>query len=172
MSSIAQALAVVAVAWLYLRGRDEPRRLALAFVAAIAGFLAFTRFFSPQYLVWLVPFVVLLEPAVWVLVAAALVLAQVWFFHYSDVFALGGYVWLVLIRDLIVAALFVFALVKLGRRASEDEDPVLARTRAATPGFVVEQPVASRSESARSDLHSPVASRRLRPTSNPRGTGS
>jgi hypothetical protein len=41
------------------------------------------------------------------------------------VFALGGYVWLVLIRDLIVAALFVFALVKLGRRASEDEDPVV-----------------------------------------------
>ena len=125
VSSIAQALAVVAVAWLYLRGRDEPRRLTLAFVAAIAGFLAFTRFFSPQYLVWLVPFVVLLEPAVWVMVAAALVLAQVWFFHYSDVFALGGYVWLVLIRDLIVAALFVFALIKLGGRASEDEDPVL-----------------------------------------------
>jgi uncharacterized membrane protein len=125
VSSIAQALAVVAVAWLYLRGRDEPRRLTLAFVAAIAGFLAFTRFFSPQYLVWLIPFVVLLEPVVWVLVAAALVLAQVWFFHYSDVFALGGYVWLVLIRDLSVAALFVFALVKLGGRASEDEDPVL-----------------------------------------------
>ena len=34
----------------------------------------------------------LLEPAAWVLTAAALVLAQVWFFHYSDVFALGGYV--------------------------------------------------------------------------------
>jgi uncharacterized membrane protein len=125
LSSIAQALAVVAVAWLYLRGRDEPRRLALAFAASIAGFLAFTRFFSPQYLVWLAPFVVLLEPVVWVLAAAALVLAQVWFFHYSDVFALGGYVWLVLIRDLIVAALFVFALVKLRGRASEDKDPVL-----------------------------------------------
>jgi uncharacterized membrane protein len=125
LSSVAQALAVVAVAWLYLRGRDEPRRLALAFAAAIAGFLAFTRFFSPQYLVWLVPFVVLLEPAAWVLAASALVLAQVWFFHYSDVFALGGYVWLVLVRDLIVAALFVFALVKLRGPASEDEDPVL-----------------------------------------------
>jgi uncharacterized membrane protein len=125
VSSIAQALAVVAVAWLYLRGRDEPRRLTLAFVAAIAGFLAFTRFFSPQYLVWLVPFVVMIDPVVWVLLAAALILAQVWFFHYSDVFALGGYVWLVLIRDLTVTALFVFALVKLGGRAVENEDPVL-----------------------------------------------
>jgi uncharacterized membrane protein len=125
VSSVAQALAVVAVAWLYLRGRDEPRRLVLAFAAAIAGFLAFTRFFSPQYLVWLVPFVALLEPAVWALAALALVLAQVWFFHYSDVFALGGYVWLVLIRDLIVAAFFVLALVRLRSPAAEDEDPVL-----------------------------------------------
>jgi uncharacterized membrane protein len=125
LSSVAQALAILAVAWLYLRGRDDPRRLAVAFTAAIAGFLAFTRFFSPQYLVWLVPFVLLLEPAAWLLAAAALVLAQVWFFHYSDVFALGGYVWLVLIRDLLVLALFALALLRLRRLAPEDEDPVL-----------------------------------------------
>ncbi|MDP9304228.1 MAG: glycosyltransferase 87 family protein [Actinomycetota bacterium] len=125
LSSVAQVLAVISVAWLYLRGRDDPRRLALAFAAAVAGFLAFTRFFSPQYLVWLVPFVLLLEPAAWVLTAAALVLAQVWFFHYSDVFALGGYVWLVFVRDLLVAALFALALVRLRRSAPEDEYSVL-----------------------------------------------
>jgi uncharacterized membrane protein len=125
LSSIAQALAVIAVAWLYLRGRDDPRRLALAFAAAIAGFLACTRFFSPQYLVWLLPFVPLLEPAAWVVTATALVLAQVWFFHYRDVFALGGYVWLVLVRDLLVLALFVLVLVRLQRPAPEDQDPVL-----------------------------------------------
>jgi len=125
LSSIAQALGVVAVTWLYLRGRDDPRRLAVAFTAAIAGFLALTRFFSPQYLVWLAPFVLLLEPAAWLLAAAALVLAQVWFFHYSDVFALGGYVWLVLIRDLLVLTLFLLALLRLRRPPPEDEDPVL-----------------------------------------------
>ena len=125
LSSIAQALAVAAVAWFYLRGRADPRRLAFAFAAALAGFLAFTRFFSPQYLVWVVPFVLLLEPAAWLLAAAALILAQVWFFHYRDVFALGGYVWLVLIRDLLVLTLFALALVRLGRRAPENEDPVL-----------------------------------------------
>ena len=125
LSSVVQALAVLAVAWLYLRGRDDPRRLAVAFAAATAGFLACTRFFSPQYLVWLVPFVLLLEPAAWVVAAAALVLAQVWFFHYSDVFALGGYVWLVLIRDLLVFALFVLAVVRLRRSAPKDEDAVL-----------------------------------------------
>jgi uncharacterized membrane protein len=125
LSSIMQALAVIAVAWLYLRGRDDPRRLALAFAAAIAGFLAFTRFFSPQYLVWVVPFVPLLEPAAWVLTATALVLAQVWFFHYRDVFALGGYVWLVLVRDLLAVALFAFVLLRLRRPPPEDEDSVL-----------------------------------------------
>jgi uncharacterized membrane protein len=125
LSSIAQALAVVAVVWLYARGRDEPRRVALAFAAAIAGFLAFTRFFSPQYAVWLIPFVVLLQPAAWVIFAAALFLAQVWFFHYADVFALGGYVWLVVMRDLLVAVLFVVTLMRLRRPAPEHEDAVL-----------------------------------------------
>ncbi|MEN3311530.1 MAG: hypothetical protein V7645_859 [Actinomycetota bacterium] len=125
LSSAAQALAVISVSWLYLRGRDDPRRLAFAFAAAVAGFLAFTRFFSPQYLVWLVPFVLLLEPAAWILTAAALVLAQVWFFHYGDVFALGGYVWLVLVRDLLVVAVFALAMVRLRRPAAEDEDSVL-----------------------------------------------
>ena len=51
------------------RSLTTPTGLAVAFAAAIAGFLAFTRFFSPQYLVWLIPFVFILEPAAWVLAA-------------------------------------------------------------------------------------------------------
>ena len=125
VSSVLQVLAVALVAWLYARGRDEPARLVVAFAAAVAGFLAFTRFFSPQYLVWLVPFAVLLGPLEWVLTAAALVLAQIWFFHYSDVFALGGYGWLVLVRDLVVLALFVVIALSLRRRTVEHEDTVL-----------------------------------------------
>ena len=93
-------------------------------ICAIAGFLAFTRFFSPQYLVWLIPFVLLLEVPAWVVTAGALVLAQVWFFHYSDVFALGGYIWLVLLRDLLVLAVFVLAVLELHGRAAKHEDPV------------------------------------------------
>jgi hypothetical protein len=126
VSSFAQVLAVLGVALLYARGRDGPQRLASAFAAAVAGFLAFSRFFSPQYLVWLVPLVVLLEPLEWALAAVALVLAQVWFFHYSDVFALGGYIWLVALRDLLVVALFVF----LCRGTREDEHAVLLEDEA------------------------------------------
>jgi hypothetical protein len=126
VSSVAQVLAVLGVALLYARGRDGPQRLATAFAAAVAGFLAFTRFFSPQYLVWLIPFVVLLQPLEWVLAAVALVLAQVWFFHYSDVFVLGGYIWLVALRDLVIVALFVV----LCRRTVEDEHAVLLEDEA------------------------------------------
>jgi uncharacterized membrane protein len=125
LSSAAQLAAVAAVVWFYASGRDDPRRLAVSFAAAVAGFLAFTRFFSPQYMVWLIPLVALLGPAMWVLTTAALVLAQTWFFHYGDVVALGGYVWLVLLRDVLVVLLFVVALRALGRRTVEDEDAVL-----------------------------------------------
>jgi uncharacterized membrane protein len=125
LSSVAQVAAVLLVAMLYLRARNGAWLLAVSFAAAIAGFLAFTRFFSPQYLVWLVPFVVFLEPLAWVVAGIALVLAQVWFFHYSDVFALGGYVWLVFVRDLLVFVVFVLAVRGLRRRAVENEDPVL-----------------------------------------------
>jgi uncharacterized membrane protein len=127
ISSVLQVLAVVGVSLVYLRGRDDLMRLAAAFAAVVAGFLAFTRFFSPQYLVWLIPLVVLLQPLEWVLTAAALVLAQVWFFHYRDVFALGGDIWLVALRDLIVLALF---LVLLRRCAVEDEHSVLLEDEA------------------------------------------
>jgi uncharacterized membrane protein len=130
LSSVAQGLAVLLAVWLYWRGRDEPYRLAASFAAAIAGFLAFTRFFSPQYLVWLLPFVVLLGPAAWALTAIALVLAQVWFFHYGDVFALGGYVWLVLLRDLVVLGLFGVAALALRGDPAEDQDPVFLEDEA------------------------------------------
>jgi uncharacterized membrane protein len=125
VSSALQVLAVLTVAWLYLRSRDDGRRLATAFAAAVAGFLAFTRFLSPQYLVWLIPLVALLGPAAWIVIAVALVLARVWFFHYSDVFALGGYIWLVLVRDLVIVVLFVVALLALRSRPAEDEDSVV-----------------------------------------------
>jgi uncharacterized membrane protein len=126
LSSALQVAAVVVVSWLYARGRDRPQRLGFAFAAAVIGFLAFTRFFSPQYLVWALPFVLLLEPAAWVVTAAALVLAQVWFFHYRDVFAIGGYVWLVLVRDVLIVVLFALALRSLGQRdAPEHDDAVL-----------------------------------------------
>ena len=96
--------------------------------AATAGFLAFSRFFSPQYLVWLIPLVPLVDSAVaWSLLAVALVLDQVWFFHYRSIVELGGRSWFVLARDVLVVALF---LLLLRRDAAEDEHAVVGEDEA------------------------------------------
>ena len=110
-SLVLEALAVVTVWALYARVRDARARLPLAFAAAVAGFIAFTKVFSPQYLAWLVPLVVLAGGAAGVaavaLTAVALVLAQVWFFHYHALFRIEWPVWLLLARDLVLVALYV-----------------------------------------------------------------
>jgi uncharacterized membrane protein len=103
-----EALALLAVWALYARVRDPRTRLPLAFAAAVAGFLALTKVFSPQYLVWLVPLVVAAGGWIAVLLTAiALVLAQVWFFHYHALFGLNWPTWLLLARDLLVLGLFL-----------------------------------------------------------------
>jgi uncharacterized membrane protein len=123
VSSFLQFAAVIAAAWLYGRGRDAGERLVTTSAVAVAGFLAFSRFFSPQYLVWLVPLVPLVPSATaWLLLAVALVLDQVWFFHYHSIVSLGGRSWFVLTRDVLVVVLF---LVLLRRDATKHEHPVL-----------------------------------------------
>ncbi len=123
LSSVFQVAAVVAAVLLYARGRDRGPRLILACTVAAAGFLAFSRFFSPQYLVWLVPLVPLVPSVTgWILLVVALALDQVWFFHYHSVVSLGGRSWFVLVRDLLVVVLFA---VLLRRGAMKDEDAVV-----------------------------------------------
>jgi uncharacterized membrane protein len=111
VSLVLEALAVAAVWLLYARVRETRGRLPVAFAAAVAGFIAFTKVFSPQYMVWLVPLVVLVDGAAGViavsLTAVALVLAQVWFFHYGALFRIEWPVWLLLARDLVLVALYV-----------------------------------------------------------------
>ena len=113
---VLEALAVVSVWALYARVRDARSRLPLAFAAAVSGFLAFTKVFSPQYLVWLVPLVVLAGswPAV-TLTAFSLVLAQVWFFHYHALFRLAWPAWLLSVRDLAVLGVFLVLAGQLAR---------------------------------------------------------
>ena len=45
--------------------------------------------------------------------AASLVLAQIWFFHYSRVFELDRITWLVVARDAALLALYVLLLLRL-----------------------------------------------------------
>jgi glycosyl transferase family 87 len=119
LSLALEALAVATVWVLYARVRDARTRMPLAFAAAVAGFIAFTKVFSPQYLVWLVPLVVLVDGAAGVaavsLAAVALVLAQVWFFHYGALFRIEWPVWLLLVRDLVLVALYAVLAGALSR---------------------------------------------------------
>jgi len=114
---IAVALSVAQIgvlAWLWLRfGRSRetptPAALAVAAAAVLTTFVALGKVLSPQFLIWLVPVVVLARR--WsanAMLAAALVLTQLWFpFRYWDlVRELDPRVsWLVLARDLVLVAL-------------------------------------------------------------------
>jgi glycosyl transferase family 87 len=119
ISLVLEAAAVAAVWILYSRLQEARESLPLAFAAVVAGFIAFTKVFSPQYLVWLVPLVVLVDGAAGVaavsLTAAALVLAQVWFFHYGALFRIEWPVWLLLVRDLVLVALYAVLAGALSR---------------------------------------------------------
>jgi uncharacterized membrane protein len=111
-----EALAVAGVWVLYARARDLRGRLPVAFAAAVAGFIAFTKVFSPQYLVWILPLVVAAGNAVAIALAAvALVLAQVWFFHYHALFRVAWPVWLLIVRDVVMVALYVALAASLAR---------------------------------------------------------
>jgi uncharacterized membrane protein len=114
---LAVALSVAQVAvlvWLWVRfarARENPSPAMLAVYAATAvtAFVALGKVLSPQFLIWLVPVVVLARR--WsanAMLAAALVLTQLWFpFRYWDlVRELDPRVsWLVLARDLVLVAL-------------------------------------------------------------------
>jgi hypothetical protein len=117
-------LALVVVWTLFARGRPDRERLLTASVAAVVAFLAFGKVLSPQFLIWLIPLVPLVAgtagvAACWLL-AAALVTTQLWFPHrYWDVVALQPAGWLVLVRDLLLVALFAL-LVAAIRPGSEE----------------------------------------------------
>ena len=74
--------------------RADGERLVAGAAATLAGVLAFSKFISPQYLVWLLPLVPLVVPpigfAAAALLALAMVLGQLWFFHYRELFADGA----------------------------------------------------------------------------------
>ncbi len=106
--------ALIVVWMLFARGPATTERLIVSSAAAVAALVAFGKVFSPQYMIWLIPFVVLVGGlrgvAASALLLAALVLTQTWFpSHYWNLaqrFA-PTQVGELLARDLCVVALFV-----------------------------------------------------------------
>jgi uncharacterized membrane protein len=129
LAKAASALQLVAVAlvWLvFVRGRPSAERLLVAAAAGVTAFLVFNRFISPQYLVWLIPLVLLVPGRARLagvgLLACSLVLGQLWFFHYRDVFALEPIVWLVVARDAALLALYALLVARLNTSTPSSEN--------------------------------------------------
>ena len=81
----------------------------------MAAFVAFGKVLSPQFLIWLLPLVPAVAGAAGSRHArcssCALVTTQLWFpFRYWDVVALEPSGWLVLVRNLLLVALFAILL--------------------------------------------------------------
>lgn len=118
--TVAQALAVALVWVLFVRSSRDAARLFAASAAAVVAFVAFGKVLSPQFAIWLLPLVPLVvvrgSVAPLLVLAAALVATQAWFpSRYWDVVAVEGVVWLVLLRDVLLVALFALLLPLMAR---------------------------------------------------------
>lgn len=123
VSSVVLIAAVVAAWLVFARRSGDLQRLATALAACVAAVLAASKILSPQYAEWLVFLVPLTAGAPGVaaalLAAAAFVLAETWFHHYASIYAVGGRVWLLLLRNLAFVACYaalVWALVASSRK--------------------------------------------------------
>ena len=121
LTTFAQFAAIVATWVWYARGPADRDRLVRACGAAVCAFIVFGKVLSPQFLIWLVPLVPLVRGRRGLtasgLLAAALVLTQLWFPYRYWELALEfdtAASWFVLVRDLTLVALF--AVLTLGAR--------------------------------------------------------
>ena len=131
--SVLQAAALVGTWILFARGPASPSRLLLASAAALVAFVSLGKVLSPQFLIWLIPVIPLVVGrrglAAATLLAAALVLTQLWFpYRYWDLALRFGALesWLVLVRDLVLVALFAILV-----RGLLDQDAERLATRRA-----------------------------------------
>ena len=113
--SVLQLAALIATWILFARGPATRERMLLASAAALVAFVALGKVLSPQFLIWLIPVVPLVYGrrglTASALLAAALIVTQLWFpYRYWDLALHFGALesWLVLIRDLVLVALFAY----------------------------------------------------------------
>jgi uncharacterized membrane protein len=110
VSSVLVVCAVAAAAVAFARSRRDPQSLVVAAAASVAGFVAFDKVFSAQYVDWLVPLVPLAGLAASAATVAVLGLTRLVFSHRSGIQAGGDAVWLLLARDTLVVFVTVLLL--------------------------------------------------------------
>jgi hypothetical protein len=110
--SVLQAVTIIGVWIVYAAGRATRERLLVASTAVVCAFIVFDRVLSPQYLIWLVPLVMMVPGrrglAATALLALAMLLTQVWFPQHfvqlKEFLPLES--WAVITRDLVLLVLF------------------------------------------------------------------
>jgi glycosyl transferase family 87 len=134
LQTLLQIAALAAVWIVFARGPAGRERFVQASAAALIAFVAFGKVLSPQFLLWLIPVVPLVKGRRGLtasgLLAAALVLTQLWFpYRYWQLALHFGALqsWLVLGRDLVLVALFLLLVLPLRHRNADE----LATRRAA-----------------------------------------
>ena len=133
LQALVQVAVLVAIWVAFARGPADKERFVLACAAVLTAFIALGKVLSPQFLIWLIPVVPLVRGrrglAASGLLAAALVLTQLWFpFRYWDL-ALEfdpTASWLVLVRDLVL--LVLLAVLALGLRERHAKGLARGRT--------------------------------------------
>jgi len=119
LSSLVALAAILFVAWVYYRRRGDPL---VAAGAAVLGFVAFAKVFSPQYVDWLVPLVPAAGAAASAILLGGLALTRIVFDRFH---APGGpdgeqykaaLTWWVFARDLLIVALYALLVARLWRK--------------------------------------------------------
>jgi hypothetical protein len=118
VSSILVLSALVAAAVVFARSRRDPHALVVAAAAAVAGFVAFDKVFSAQYVDWLVPLVPLAGLATSAATVVVLGLTRLVFSHRSGIRAGDDAVWLLLVRDTVVVFVTVLLLGSVPRHGT------------------------------------------------------
>jgi Glycosyltransferase family 87 len=123
LSTVFEVASVVTI-WVVFARRRYPdvEAVLLAAAAAVAALVAFDRVLSPQYLIWVVPFIPLVRGGrgfvASMLLFVALGLTQMWFpRHYWDLALTheSPYTWYLLARDLALVAIAGLLIVQLSR---------------------------------------------------------
>ena len=119
VSSVLVLCALVTAAVVFARSRRDPQALVIAAAAAaVAGFVAFDKVFSAQYVDWLVPLVPLAGLAAAAATVVVLGLTRLVFSHRSGVQAGGDAVWLLLARDTFVVFVTILLLGSVPRHGT------------------------------------------------------
>jgi hypothetical protein len=118
VSSLLVMGALVAAAVAFARSRRDPQALVVAAAAVVAGFVAFDKVFSAQYVDWLVPLAPLAGLAASAATVVVLALTRLVFSHRSGIHAGGDAVWLLLARDTIVVFVTILLLGSVPRHGT------------------------------------------------------